>query len=125
MQWPKNMQLIDANVILRYLLNDNPEMSQKARALVATGNAYTKPEIIAEVVYVLKGVYRIDKDGIQKFIHSVLDDISCDEEKCVRMAIDIYSSISLDFVDCLLIAYHRINKENIFSFDRKLNRHLD
>ena len=125
MQWPKNMQLIDANVMLRYLLNDDPEMSQKSKALVATGNTYTKPEIIAEVVYVLKGVYGIDKDRIRKFIHSVLDDISCAEDECIRMAMDIYSSISLDFVDCLLIAYHKVNKENIFSFDKKLNRHLD
>lgn len=124
MQWPKSMQLIDANVILRYLLNDSPEMSQKARVLVASGSVYTKPEIIAEVIYVLKGVYGIDKDGTREFIHSVLDDISCAEEECVRMAMDIYASISLDFVDCLLIAYHRINKENVFSFDKKLNKHL-
>lgn len=125
MQWPRNMQLIDANVILRYLLNDDPEISQKAKVLVATGNTYTKPEIIAEVVYVLKGVYGVDRDGMQKYIYAALDDISCAEDGCIRMAMDIYSSISLDFVDCLLIAYHRVNKENIFSFDKKLNRHLN
>lgn len=125
MQWSKNMRLIDANVILRYLLNDSLEMSSKARELVSSGNVYTKPEIIAEVIYVLKRVYQIDKNSIRAFIYSMLDDISCAEEKCVRMAIDIYSSISLDFVDCLLIAYHKINKENVFSFDKKLNKHLD
>ncbi len=124
MQWQKNMQLIDANVILRYLLNDSPEMSLKAKELISSGNAYTKPEVIAEVVYVLKKVYQIEKDGVQKFIKSLLDDISCTEESCIRMAVDIYSSISLDFVDCLLISYHRINNENIFSFDKKLNKHL-
>ena len=48
------MQLIDANVILRYLLNDDREMSQKAKSVISEG-AYTKPEIIAEVVYVLRG----------------------------------------------------------------------
>lgn len=73
MQWQKNMQLIDANVILRW----------------------------------------------------ILDVVSCTEEKCVRMAMDIYTSISLDFVDCLLIAYHKINNENIFSFDKKLNKYLN
>lgn len=125
MQWLKNMKLIDANVILRYLLNDNPEMSSKAKNLISSGNAYTKPEIIAEVIYVLKRVYQIDKDDIRKFIYSMLDDISCTEEECIRMAMDIYSSISLDFIDCLLIAYHRINKETIYSFDNKLNKHLE
>lgn len=62
------------------MLNDSPEMSSKARELISSGNAYTKPEVIADVVYVLKKVYQIEKDGIQKFIHSLLDDISCTEE---------------------------------------------
>lgn len=125
MQWPKNMQLIDANVVLRYLLNDSPEMSIKARELISSGNAYIKPEIIAEVIYVLKRVYQIDRSSIRTFIYSILDDISCSEDECIRMAIDIYASVSLDFIDCLLIAYHKINKEKVFSFDKKLNKHLD
>ena len=124
MQCQKNMHLIDANVMLRYLLNDHPEMSQKAKSIIATNQTYTKPEIISEVVYVLKKVYCIDNNNIQIFIHSLLDDISCIEKECVLYAIDIFSSVSLDFVDCLLIAYHKINHENVYSFDKKLNRHL-
>ena len=125
MLWPKNMQLIDANVILRYLLNDHPEMSQKANAIISSGNAYTKPEVISEVVYVLKKVYQMEKDAIQAAICSLLDEISCTERGCVLCATNIYASISLDFVDCMLIAYHRVNHEDIFSFDKKLNKHLD
>lgn len=125
MQWQKNMQLIDANVMLRYLLNDHAELSQKAKAAISSGLAYTKPEIISEVVYVLKRVYHMDKSFIRISIHTLLDDISCAEKECVLTAIDIYASISLDFVDCLLIAYHRINGETIFSFDKKLNKYLD
>ena len=117
--------MIDANVILRYLLNDHAEMSLTARTLISFGNVYTKPEIISEVVYVLKRVYQIDKGDIKNFIHALLNDISCNEPECVLLAIDIYASVSLDFVDCLLIAYHRINHENIFSFDQKLNKYLE
>lgn len=125
MQWQKNMQLLDANVILRYLLNDHAEMSLKARDVISSGNTYTKPEVISEVIYVLEKIYHIDKNGIYTSIHSLLNDISCIEKECILCATDIYRSISLDFVDCLLIAYHRINNENIFSFDKKLNKHLD
>ncbi len=57
----KNMQLIDANVILRFILNDNADMAKRATEVIASG-AYTKPEIIAEVVYVLKSVYSTPKD---------------------------------------------------------------
>ncbi len=124
-QWQKNMQLVDANVIIRYLLNDSPQLSEKARSIISNGRAYAKPEIIAEVVYVLQKVYRIEKGIIRKFIYALFHDISCTEYECVLSAIDIYASVSLDFVDCLLIAYHQINQETIFSFDKKLNKHLD
>ena len=123
MQWQKNMQLIDANVILRCILDDCPEMTSKAVDVIDRG-AYTKPEIISEVVYVLQKVYSIQRPHIRSMVNDILDVVSCTEGECVRMAMDIYSSISLDFVDCLLIAYHKINKENIFSFDKKLNKHL-
>lgn len=123
MQWQKNMRLIDANVILRCILDDCPEMTSKAIEVIDNGT-YTKPEIIAEVVYVLQKVYSIQRPQIKNMIDNILNVISCTEKECIIMAMDIYSLISLDFVDCLLIAYHKINKENVFSFDKKLNKHL-
>ena len=55
----KNMKiLIDANVILRYLLNDVEEMSKKSAEIINAG-AFTLPEVIAEVIYVLKSVYKV------------------------------------------------------------------
>jgi len=124
MQWKKNTVLIDANVILRYLLNDSSEMSEKAREIIAAGGAYAKPEIIAEVVYVLKRVYSYEKTQIRIFIRALLDDISCTDSPCVLLAVDLYAENALDFVDCLLIAYQRLNHETVFTFDKKLNRHL-
>lgn len=124
MQWRKNMQLIDANVIIRCVLNDCPDMTQKAVEVIDAG-AYTKPEVLAEVVYVLQKVYSIQRSEIHTLLTNILEVVSCPDAKCVLLAMDIYASVSLDFVDCLLIAYHRINHETIFSFDKKLNTHLD
>lgn len=123
-QWQKNMQLIDANVILHFVLNDHPEMADKA-AKVITAGAYTKPEVIAEVVYVLKNVYHTPKEKISSIIHDILSIIHISDSDCIVYAMDIYQSISLDFVDFLLIAYHKIKHENVFSFDKKLNKYLD
>ncbi len=123
-QWQKNMQLIDANVILRFVLNDNSEMTEQAVEVITSG-AYTKPEVIAEAVYVLKSVYSMQKKEIRNIIHNISTVIHIENAECVLHALNIYADISLDFVDCLLIAYHQINHENIFSFDKKLNSHLD
>ena len=32
---------------------------------------------------------------------------------------------SLDFVDCLLIAYHVLGKEDVFTFDKNLAKRLN
>jgi len=120
----KNMQLIDTNVILRFILNDNNEMTERAAEIIASG-AYTRPEGIAEVVYVLKSVYSIPKDKIASIVCGLSNIIQIENSDCVIYAINLFASVSLDFVDCLLIAYHRINHENVFSFDQKLNKHLD
>ena len=124
MQWQKNMQLIDANVIIRCILNDCSEMTAKAVEIIDAG-AYTKPEILAEVVYVLQKFYSVQRPEIRNMLNKILEVVSCSEKECVIFAMDLYASVSLDFVDCLLIAYHKVNNENIFSFDKKLNKHLN
>lgn len=117
------MQLIDANVMLRYLLNDVPEMAQQAKAVVDAG-AYTRPEIIAEVVYVLKGVYHVSKEDIRTYIRQILREVRRTETNAVLYAVDLYASVSLDFVDCLLVAYHVLQGEDVFTFDKKLTKYL-
>lgn len=123
MQWPKNMHLVDANVILRYLLNDNKELAEASKKIIETG-AYTKTEVLAEVVYVLKGVYSANRVDIKTFILRILDEIYCEEKPVVVYAMDVYAFTTLDFVDCLLIGYHFINHENIFSLDKRLNNYV-
>lgn len=123
MQWQRNMLLIDANVILRGILNDHPEMAQKAKEVMQAG-AYTKPEVVAEVVYVLQKVYSVQRPQIKDMLIRVLSIVRCTDEKCVLSALDLYARISLDFVDCLLVAYHSLNGESVFSFDKKLNKYL-
>lgn len=120
----KDMQLIDTNVILRFILNDNAEMSKHATKVIESG-AYTKPEVIAEVVYVLKSVYSTPKDKIKSIIRGLSDIIRIENADCVIYAIDLFSSTSLDFVDCLLVAYHTLNSETVFTFDKKLNKYLN
>lgn len=116
-------KLIDANVVLRYLLGDHPQMSKSARQVIEEG-AFTLPEVIAEVVYVLKGVYGIDREEIGRTIIDFLDEVAVENQETVCEALSLFSETSLDFVDCILIARHRILGEEIVSFDKKLNKML-
>jgi predicted nucleic-acid-binding protein len=118
------MTLIDTNVILRYLLNDIPEQADKAESVIKTG-AFTLPEIVAEVVYVLVKLYKIPRDSINKIILPLFDEIEIQNKEVILEAADLFSETSLDFVDCILVARNKILNEHIFSFDKKLNNKLN
>ena len=117
------MPLVDANVILRYLLNDHPVMSNKAREIILAG-AETTPEILAEVVYVLHGVYKADRASIATALEDFLQDITIAQKSAVRYACRLYGKRSLDFVDCLLAGYHHMDGIDVFTFDEKLGKVL-
>ncbi len=117
-------KLIDANVILRYLLGDHPQFSDEARKTIAAG-AYTLPEVLAEVVYVLKGLYKIERAEIGDTLIEFMEEVAVDNREIMTEALHIYSEMSLDFVDCILIAHHRIAGAEVVSFDKKLNKKLN
>ncbi len=122
-QWWQSMKLIDANVILRYLLDDHEVMSVQARQTIVAG-AVTTVEVLAEVVYVLKGVYGADREEIAVWLGAFLDEVVLDAKPAIHYALRVYGETSLDFVDCVLLGYHRILGREILTFDRKLNRLL-
>ena len=116
-------KLIDANVILRHLLRDVEEQSAQARIIIA-GGAYTTTEVLAEVVYVLQGVYKIPRDKIQAALTALLSEVLTDHADVVVKALEIYASENLDFVDCVLIARACVLGDDVFTFDKKLNAAL-
>ena len=120
------MLIIDANVVLRLILNDNEKMVKEARTQLLSDTFFLKREVIAEVVYVLSGVYKTKRDDVGKAILEVLEaeGVLVESEDTVRYAIDTFQTQALDFVDCLLYAYHSVEGEKIFTFDQKLQKLL-
>lgn len=114
------MILFDSNMVLRYLLNDNQAMADKAERYLEAGGVFVTIEIIAEVVYVLKGVYSIERDEIASTVKSFLALVSCREMDVLQFAIAAYGEHNLDFVDCVLYGYHRVKNAEIATFDKKL-----
>lgn len=118
------MRLLDTNAILRYLLNDNERQAEAVAESVRSG-AFTTTEVIAEAVYVLSGVYKMTREEVSWVIHCVLLDVKVDNLKALRYALGLFNQTNLDFVDCLLVAYHKVLGVEILSFDKKLNSNLE
>ena len=118
------MVYLDTNIILRFILNDNKELSQQARDLILHNDCTTTYEVIAEVVYVLYGVYKIERANIEKALLSFLPNVAIENDTTLKSALHYYAETKLDFVDCLLAAYHLVEKKEILTFDKKLNNFI-
>lgn len=116
----KNMVIFDANMILRYLLNDNAAMAEKAEMYLHQGTVTVTTEVIAEVVYVLKSVYHMSRNKIAETLESFMQIVQCREKKAVEIALETYGRENLDFVDCILYGYHRVDNVEVATFDKKL-----
>ena len=68
---------IDANVILRFLTKDPPEMPERSARLNAKAergevSLYISPLVLAEVIWVLKSFYRYSMTAITHVIISLV-----------------------------------------------------
>ena len=120
------MNLVDANVVLRYLLDDHAELSAQAATILEQQVTTLPMEAACEVVYVLQKVYAVERQDIRRQLQALLSETLMTMEKptVFLKALDYYSTSSLDFVDTLLLAYHQVEHHHIFTFDAKLNRAL-
>lgn len=82
-------------------------------------------EVVAEVVYVLNGVYSIERGKIASCLLDFLSEVSIPEEQVVRLGLETYAGQNLVFVDCILYAYNRVKGYEIRTFDKKLQRLLE
>ena len=117
------MVLIDANIILRYLLRDIEEKYAIASQIIEKG-CRTTTEVLAEVVYVLLKVYNVQRADTAIALFSLLKKVQVEKGIAVLFAINLFKNTKLDFVDCLLIAYNNVLGQSVVSFDKKLNSHL-
>ncbi len=90
------MLRVDTNYIVRYLVNDNIEMADIAEEVFATKNVFISDEILAEVVYVLLGVYEIPKEDIADQLLALIEfeNISVSDHVVVQKALEIFKTQS-------------------------------
>ena len=118
------MEIVDANIILRYLLNDHDDLSLKAGQILENNPIHVPFEVCAEVVYVLEEVYSIARIDIRNALTLLVDytNISTNDTLVLKEALKIFETQNIDFVDSILIAFHHIRGVVVHSFDKKVNK---
>ena len=112
-------KLLDADAVLRYLLEDIQEQSDCVAETIEAGAEVTV-EVLAECVYVLSGVYHVSRSDIAESLGILLDDVTCRRKRVAAAALGLYSGSSFDFVDCVLAAEVSENGREALTFDKRL-----
>lgn len=121
-----NKALLDANAVLRFLLRDNEEQFIYIRKMVRTKSCYVTLEVMAEVCYVLEGLYQVSREDIINCFRKLNNDIIILYADVLLRALEIFDKTpKLDFVDCLLYGYKKEKGINIITFDKKLQKKLE
>lgn len=102
--------VVDANIIIRFLLHDHPKLSLVAKTIFqkaekGTYNIYLDAVSLAEVVWTLSSFYKIQKndlvDKLQKLVSQ--EWLVNPKKKLLLMTLDLYLSSNLDYIDCWVL----------------------
>lgn len=127
----KNTVLIDANIVIRFLLKDHSKLFQKANSLFQKAergeiNLYLDELAVAEIVWTLSSFYKIKRAVISARLDELISQNSIvnPKKKLLLMTLDLYKSTNLDYIDCWLYVISKSLKVKLETFDEDLNKLL-
>jgi predicted nucleic-acid-binding protein len=116
---------LDTNVLVRYLVQDDPVQSPKAEQILEglseSSRAFVSCVVLCEVFWVLKTSYRLSKESLIHVLDMIVSVTILDIEhhgSCLR-ALQAYQSGRADFSDYLIqaIASH-YGHDRLLTFDK-------
>ena len=99
------MTALDTNVLLRYLLRDDPAQAQRAaRELERDERFLIGSVVLCEVVWVLEAGYGFSRGEIGLALEKILStaQFEIEDKDLARAALDDFNGSTADFSDCLI-----------------------
>ena len=123
---------LDTNVILRFLLADDPKQSPEARALFEAAqagrlNLCVSHVTLAEVTWVLHSYYEFERSRLAQSLRELvlLDGLAIETMDVVLDAFDRFGETNLDFIDCYTAALSKHTGQPVITMDRDFRKFTD
>ena len=115
------MNAVDTNVLVRFLLEDDADQTERARAVIGSG-AWISSTVALELEWVLRGYYRFPAERIATVFDVLLRLRSVGFEHPERIAAALEGlSAGMDFADALHLASAE-GQGGFATFDKSLVR---
>ena len=125
----KSIVLIDTNILLRYLRNDHPTLSIKAKKIFDKAyknsmDIYLDEIILAETIWVLASHYKTPKSQIvSKLLEQLYFDwIVNPRKKLMIKALGLFGRTNLSYIDCWIFTVNKSLKTSLETFDNDLKK---
>ena len=111
---------IDTNVLVRFVVDDDPEQATAARTLLEGAEVFVSTTVLLEAEWVLRSSYRLAKPAVLEALKAIcgLPGVVVDEPDRVTAAMARAES-GMDFADALHLAAAEAC-DAFVTFDRKL-----
>ena len=123
------MIALDTNVLVRFLVQDDPEQSRVAGEIIdqLTDEApgFVSREVLVELVWVLERAYRLARAEIAGAIDGLLasTELVVEGADAIGAALELYRNDGLGFADLMIAAAaRRAGASELLTFDRKAAR---
>ena len=124
--------LLDANVLVRFLVQDDPRQSAAATALLEKAERrevvlMLEAMVVAEVVYVLLGRYGRSRGEVSSVLLSIIQNVGVDtlERDVITDALQRFAAVNVDFSDAWMAARAAQLGHAVASFDRDFDKFKD
>ena len=99
---------LDTNVLVRYVMQDDPRQSLRATRLIESLSpdepGFVPVVALVELVWVLSGSYGLDRTQVATVLDTMLrsKELVLDRAELVTQALNRYSAAGADFADALI-----------------------
>ena len=99
------MIALDTNVVVRLLVDDDPQQSHRAAALLDDNAVFVPLTVLLETEWVLRSVYALERGAVQRGLRNFLGlpNVTAEATGRVARALSWYEQ-GLDFADALHLA---------------------
>ncbi len=113
---------LDTNVVLRFILDDVPEQTEKATEIITKNKVYVTDVVTVEVIYVLEKVIGLTRQDLTKLVTDFLGFSNVVHNPYFLLnAVSLYEHHpSLSIVDCYASAEAEAYNNKLVTFDQRL-----
>ena len=126
----KEIPIIDANIILRFLTNDIPKQADRCTGLlkrIESGleEVWLPDLVLADLVWTLEKFYKQPKQRIQELLIAILElkGLRHNNKKISKLAFQLYVEKNIDWTDAFVAAQMITQKKcEIYSYDSDFDK---